>query len=266
MLNSLQKRNPVERTGKIFKYSFMQYAKVLLPLCIAILSLTFVFFLFSFIPGASIMDFKDNEFTGLNLVNVIMISITYIFFVAVSICALVMINRNIKNSYFRDEAYLKMTLPVSIGEHMAGTILSSMVWYIILGVVSLISVLFLFGQPIISNLKDLHFDLPIQYLLMFILYWFIALFALIAVIFLIHSLASLVHKGKTAVKIGSVIGILIISEIFMITFLRHRAATIVESENPLIGFYWPFICYIALVGILSYAGSYLILKKKYNLE
>lgn len=266
MLNTLQKRNPVERTGKIFKYSFMQYARVLLPLSIAILAVTFVFCIFSFIPGASILDFKDNEFTGLNLVNVIMMSVTYIFFVTVSICTLVMINRNIKNSYFGDEAYLRMTLPVTIGEHMAGTVLSSMVWYILLGIVSVISLLFLFGNPIITHIKELEFGIPIKYVLMFILYWIIFLFALVSVLFLLHSLASLVHKGKTAVKIGTLIGILVIFEIFTIQLTRYRVARIVQSKNISLGFYWPDICFIAVIGILSYAGSYLILKKKYNLE
>ena len=266
MLNSLQKRNPVERTGKIFKYSFMQYARVLLPLSIIILAVTFVFCIFSFIPGASILDFKDNEFTGLNFVNVLMISITYIFFVSVSICTLVMINRNIKNSYFRDEAYLRMTLPVTIGEHMAGTVLSSMLWYIILGIVTLISVLFLFGHPIVTHIKELTFDIPVKYILMFILYWIVSLFTLISVIFLLHSLASLVHKGKTAVKIGTIIGLIIIAEIFVITIIRNIASTTTETENTFISFFWAYLCLLAVIGILSYAGSYLILKKKYNLE
>ena len=266
MLNSLQKRNPVERTGKIFKYSFMQYGRVLLPLSIAILAISFVFCVFSFIPGASILDYKDDKFTGLNVVNIIMISITYVFFITVSICTLVMINRNIKNSYFRDEAYLRMTLPVTIGEHMAGTVLSSMVWYMILGIVSLLSLLLLFGHPIITHIKDLTFDIPVKYILMYILYWIVSLFTLVSVIFLIHSLASLVHKGKTAVKIGTVIGLIIIAEIFIITFIRNKGSRIMESENPLMGFFWPYLCLIAVIGIASYGVSYLILKKKYNLE
>jgi ABC-type Na+ efflux pump permease subunit len=177
-----------------------------------------------------------------------------------------MINRNIKNSYFGDEAYLRMTLPVTIGEHMAGTVLSSMLWYIILGIVSVISLLFLFGNPIITHIKEIEFGIPVKYVLMFIIYWIISLFALVSVLFLLHSLASLVHKGKTAVKIGTLIGILIIFEIFTIQFTRYRVTKIVEAENVSLGFFWPCICFIAVIGILSYAGSYLILKKKYNLE
>ena len=255
-----QKRNPLERTGKIFKYSFMQYARILFPLCIALIALSFIYFLFSFIPGASFLDIQDNQnkLSGLNIASIIMVSLTPALYFAVFVCAFIQIDKNIKKSYFGDEAYLRMTLPVTVGEHMAGTVLSSLLWFIITGFATCISLLFIFGQTIVTHFKEIEFDLPVGSVLRIILMGLVILFMLVSLIFIEHALSSLVSKGKIALKIGLAIVLLVIFELFVYALSRARLTSM--------GSYLSCLGFFAVVGIVSYAGSYLILKKAYNLE
>ena len=77
-------------------------------------------------------------------VKVIIFVLDSILSVVTFVIVLCIIERRFKKSMLGDEAYLNLTLPVSVGEHLWGRYLADLVWAASYGVTMLLSVLLIF--------------------------------------------------------------------------------------------------------------------------
>lgn len=133
-------RNPFPAIGKVIKYEFLHSSKKLLPLYLILLVL-------GLLTGLSVNTNIINEFftEGSHEVIInstedleilkqllpgILVFALSIFNTVVIVITIVTIARRFKNSMLGEEAYLNLSLPVTIGEHLWGRFIMSFLWII----------------------------------------------------------------------------------------------------------------------------------------
>lgn len=104
---------------KIFKYGFISYARVFVPICIAMLIMGMV------------VGLVNNYGTAHSLLETSSLSILFILLGGAGFTYIAVVQRRFRTEMLGDEAYLNLTLPVSIGEHLWGRFCSSFVWLFI---------------------------------------------------------------------------------------------------------------------------------------
>ena len=127
-------RNPFPAVGKVFKYEMISAGRIILPLYSILLVM-------SLIIGLFVMD-KDLEVHSIGLfgtAKTIMVILTFILYVVLFVVTISIIEKRYKKSMLGDEAYLNMTLPVTVGEHLWGRYLADMVWGLAYGIISMLS-------------------------------------------------------------------------------------------------------------------------------
>ena len=129
-------RNPFPAVGKVFKYEMISTGRIILPVYAVLLAL-------SLIIGLFVMD-SNVDFSGdgaLGIVKTAIVVLTTILFVVMIVILFSIIERRYKKSMLGDEAYLNLTLPVTITEHLWGRFLADLVWALSYAVVMLLSVM-----------------------------------------------------------------------------------------------------------------------------
>ena len=255
-------RNPFPWIGKVFKYEMKHLVRILLPVNIAIIAIAFISGLMVPVSTDGDLNFHFTYRIGEseNVMNGLSGFFFSIFCVLVIVSAVVtvsIISKRFKNGLLGDEAYLNLSLPVTIGEHLWGRILTIIVWDVIYTVVMLISLLLLF----IKNLSLLN--LSGDFLL-----WFWAIFALdlasalclILFIYMINSIGHLSKKNRSIVKLVAVI--IIIS----ITSKITGAITYNIMDIEAINFFYIYSLIAFALSIIYGCVTYFILKLKLNLE
>ena len=133
-------RNPFPAVGKVFKYEMISGARIILPLYAVLLVLSLIIGVFALNNS---LEFEQTE-GFVNAVKVIIVVLDSILSVITFVIVLCIIERRFKKSMLGDEAYLNLTLPVSIGEHLWGRYLADLVWAVSYGITMLLSVLLIF--------------------------------------------------------------------------------------------------------------------------
>ena len=127
-------RNPFPAVGKVFKYEMISAGRIILPLYSILLVM-------SLIIGRFVMD-KDLEVHSIGLfgtAKAVLVVLTGILYVVLFVVTISIIEKRYKKSMLGDEAYLNMTLPVTVGEHLWGRYLADMVWGLAYGIISMLS-------------------------------------------------------------------------------------------------------------------------------
>ena len=133
-------RNPFPAVGKVFKYEMISGARTILPLYAVLLVLSLIIGVFAINNNLEL----DQTEGFVNAVKVIIVVLDSILSVVTFVIVLCIIERRFKKSMLGDEAYLNLTLPVSVGEHLWGRYLADLVWAASYGVTMLLSVLLIF--------------------------------------------------------------------------------------------------------------------------
>lgn len=151
-------RNPLLAVGKVFKYEIICGARIILPMYIIQLALSLLMGLFVMDSDLNFMsNSSHNIFT---VIKGIIFALTMIMYFVIFIVTIIQIENRFKKSMLGDEAYMNLTLPVTVGEHLWGRYLANAVWAISYAVVTCISFLLIcikaWGDigdimPIISN-------------------------------------------------------------------------------------------------------------------
>jgi len=262
MENKKTIRNPFPWIGKVFKYEMKHSVRILLPVLVAILAIALI--AGCFIPldneGQLDLDFSFTIGSDENVMNGLAGFFLMIYWILVVVSAVVtisVITKRFKNGLLGDEAYLNLSLPVTIGEHLWGRICTVVVWDLIYTAVMFISFILVF----IKNLSFINFDGGWQvWFFGFILFDMAWSLCLILFIYLVNALGHLSKKHRTLVKLASIIILLGFTSRLMgminIGYLNNASETI---------FYWN-----ALIGVILSAiygtVTYFILKLKLNLE
>ena len=261
MENKNTVRNPFPWIAKVFKYEMKHLVRILLPVNIAILAI-------ALIAGLAVPKTEDGNLdfsftlniTGSGSENALAGFFFMIYWILVIVSAVVtisVISKRFKNGLLGDEAYLNLSLPVTIGEHLWGRIFTVILWDLIYTAVMLLSFILVF----IKNLSLIHLDEGWSvWFIGFILFDMAWSLCLIVFIYLVNALGHLSKKHRTLVKLAAIIVIMSFTSRFVgminLGYLKDTPNTV---------FYWN-----ALIGVILSAiygtVTYFILQLKLNLE
>ena len=136
-------RNPFPKIGKVIKYDLKHSSKKLLPLYGVLLALGLLTGLC--ISPARLDDFFTGGTVSQNTRDWITISIAVAYYIVAcvaSIMTIVVIARRFKQSMLEDEAYMNLSLPVTMGEHLWGKFITGFIWVFTCTIVTFVSGLF----------------------------------------------------------------------------------------------------------------------------
>ena len=265
-------RNPFPWIGKVFKYEMKHSMRILLPVYAAVIAIALLAGILtaskSALNGAENQNNNFNFTYTLNGVNGTLSEATgfamflfIIIVIASAVVSIIILVKRFKNGLLGDEAYLNLSLPVTIGEHLWGRIFHIYIWsfaYIITMIISLLLISF-------SSWKDIfsHFDSESFYgffgIMLFILFGSLAL---ILFIFLINAIGHLAKKHRTLVKLISLILILSITS----RIIGGIDYAFFQKTNNSIGVFYLMSLFGAILSVIYGTATYFILKLKLNLE
>ncbi len=269
-------RNPFPAVGKVFKYEIISGARTILPLYAVLLVLSLVIGTFALNNNVSFGEAS----TGLQIVKGVIVTLFSVLSIVTFVIVLCVIERRYKKSMLGDEAYLSLTLPVTVGEHLWGRYLADLVWAIAYGITMLLSSLFIlvrqwgrFFMEIKENLQEIgdvmsRFEQTYGFDFMY-MFWMVCLnvlvfFMLICVFsYMTESIIQLIgkHKNLFSILIFAVVFFLFTNGIEVIIKLLF-------GDNPQLsaGAFWIPVCYNLVWSVLLSVITRLILMYKLNLE
>lgn len=264
MENKKTIRNPFPWIGKVFKYEMKHSVRILLPVYIAIIAIALITGLFIPINNDGNLDFNfsyniDGNENVMNGLAGFFFLIYWVIIIVAGVVTIGVISKRFKNGLLGDEAYLNLSLPVTIGEHLWGRILMIIVW----GVISLAVMLISFIALCIKNLNVIHFEADWIYIffgiILFDLSWSLCI---LLFTYLVNAIGHLSKKHRTMVKLIAIIAIISLTSRLIggITFNYLS-----NSDNPGSILYWNALFAVIISAIFGTA-TYFILKLKLNLE
>lgn len=264
MENKKTIRNPFPWIGKVFKYEMKHSVRILLPVYIAIIAIALITGLFIPLNNDGNLDFNfsyniDGNENVMNGLAGFFFLIYWVIIIVAGVVTIGVISKRFKNGLLGDEAYLNLSLPVTIGEHLWGRILMIIVW----GVISLAVMLISFIALCIKNLSVIHFEADWIYIffgiILFDLSWSLCI---LLFTYLVNAIGHLSKKHRTMVKLIAIIAIISLTSRLIggITFNYLS-----NSDNPGSMLYWNALFAVIISAIFGTA-TYFILKLKLNLE
>lgn len=207
-------RNPFPMVGKVFKYEMISTARIFLPMYIILIAL-------SLITGIFVVDANFSETKDfINAVRIIIGILTGVLFFVMFIITISVIEKRFKKSMLGDEAYLSLTLPATVGEHLWGRYFADIIWgigYIAISIIALFLILIKEWksfpedfQRIAEDISNNFQTLPPFFILLFlnaiIFFMLICTFS-----YMLNSLSTIIGKRKT---LSSIL-------IFIVTFFLY---------------------------------------------
>lgn len=277
-MENIKIRNPFPAIGKVIKYEFKHSARKLLPLYGVLLVLGLICGITSnpeniqknvdFRQNGVSFDFKTD---GLSTASSISGTGVFILIITSIIVTVVVLDNRFKKSMLGEEAYLNLSLPVTIGEHLWGRIIASVLWDLICIVVILLASLFCFMTIFHQNggiglnvhnflmeIKDGFIASGKSITTFQIIFNAILLFCSVSLLivsftFLVDSVTQLFKKNKGVFQF--------IFAIILITVTVNVFRAMPRTES----------IYIAIIRMLSisfvyFAGIYTIFRTSLNLE
>lgn len=267
-------RNPFPAVGKVFKYEMISGARVILPLYAVLLVLSLIIGVFAINNNLEV----DQGEGFVNAVKVIIVVLDSILSVVTFVIVLCIIERRFKKSMLGDEAYLNLTLPVSVGEHLWGRYLADLVWAASYGVTMLLSVLLIFIRiwneitmegffgdiaKILTDWQMEHgYSLP-AVITMLILNALVFFMLICVFSYMTESILQIIGKHKT------LFSILIFAVIFFLftNLLQVFVTNFIDSHGFFkVSYLWSPLLYNLAWTVLFSVVTRLILTYKLNLE
>ena len=267
MENTKSFRNPFSKIAKVFKYEMKHSVRILLPVYGAIIIIAFIAGLFlirSFNNGNIDLNFTltiNGDEDPIDQVTGFLLLLYFIIVVSSAVVSVLILTKRFKNGLLGDEAYLNLSLPVTMGEHLCGRVLSIILWavcYIITMVISLLAITISQWKPIFREITPEI----IATLLAGVVTVITSALVLILFIYLINAIGHLSKKHRTLVKIAAIILVLsLTSRIFGAENLQY----FIETNNDVKALYFVSL-YNCILSVLYGVATYFILKLKLNLE
>ncbi len=224
-------RNPFPKIGKVIKYDFKHSSRKLLPLYAALLVLGLLTGLFAEPMGNRDWESTSNgnsyEFhmssSDENFSREMMTGLLVFAFMVLSVVSIVMtvtsIARRFSQSMLEDEAYLNLSLPVTMGEHLWGKFIMAFGWMFCCCIITALSGLLCFIRmdlpSIFSKLSEnlpefkdslAFYGMSIGRLIGLSIMLSIAFaFFIITLIFVVNAISHLFKKSKGLVKFITVV-------------------------------------------------------------
>lgn len=268
-------RNPFPMIGKVFKYEFISTLRVFGPLYIAMILLGVImgFFFLGHISGNNISDVMNENYSN-GVVEGLFFTFYFLLVAASWIVTFVLLEKRFKKGMLGDEAYLNMTLPVTVGEHLCGRVLVAFVWIILCGIAVALSG-FMLAMGAWKELFTMDWSYISQSIIEETGHKFISLLGMGAGIFLtflilaitfvyvVNAVGNLAKKGHTIVEIIVAVALLFVySQVSRcITFNEDMFGNVVDVARVFV-----MMGVNVLLSVINLVATQLILTLKLNLE
>lgn len=274
----LKPRNPFPKIWNVMKYDFQYSARTFLPVYAVLVVLAVLRGIFSksmvsvdTAQGSYQMYSQNTGFASLAIGFFF-----FIFYVAAFVVTIIILTKRYKQSMLGDEAYLNLTLPVTVGEHLWGHFLIDMFWFLCCNLLTVLAFYLAFRKDISSewfgaflgNVKselisgeiDQNFAHPAGKIALSLLILLSLNSLYISFVFVINSIGHLCGRNKTPGKIVAIIVLVFIYSKFF-SIIGHG----VNPQNY-VSFSWTFILYNLFFVAAFFTSSWSILKFRLNLE
>lgn len=267
-------RNPFPAIGKVMKYEFLHSSKKVLPLYGVLLVLGLICG-FTANPdkmtiNSSQIEFGYSSTDAVSTAGAISSTVYFALIIASIVVTIVVLDGRFKKSMLGEEAYLNLSLPVTIGEHIWGRIFATVIFDLICAVFIALSFLLCFsiiihqsgGMQYVSdaftsliadlNRQNFHFN-KFTFILTMIILFLSANMVIVSFVFLIDSFAQLFKKNKGLLQF--------ICAIVLIFITAKLCSFLPDTES----FGVAILIMLAISGIY-FTGIYFIFTKSLNLE
>ena len=286
-------RNPFPRIGKVIKYEFKHSARTLLPLYGVLLVLGLLTglsvnrnkydkLMSSMFNNESFSYSVQGQEAAADFISAMLALAVMALTIAVSVITIVGLARRFKQSMLGEEAYLNLSLPLTMGEQLWGRLIMDFLWLLCCGVVICLSFLLCFVK---MNLPEIFAEIRRQIpelnetlmqsnlsiakvTSLFVLMGITAGLWIISFIFVANAITHLFKNNKSLVKIVAVIALLWLAgrsmDLFTIDidaeFIRENGGAFFVRNMLIasgINFLWAAI---------YFAATQFVFTKKLNLE
>ena len=222
-------RNPFPKIGKVIKYDLKHSSKRLSPLYGVLLLLGLLAGLF-ISPHQREAFFGDSSSVSYVMGTRDFVTVSlFIAYAVVSIVAFVMtivaIARRFKQSMLEEEAYMNLSLPVTMGEHLWGKFITGFIWMFACCIVTFVSELFCLIRldlprilrTVFEELPELSAELSRYNLSIAKLFWigvmvFIAVTCfIITLIYVVNSFGLVIKSRRSFWKVLIIVGLFYIN-------------------------------------------------------
>ena len=222
-------RNPFPKIGKVIKYDLKHSSKRLIPLYGVLLLLGLLAGLF-ISPHQREAFFGDSSSVSYVMGTRDFVTVSlFIAYAVVSIVAFVMtivaIARRFKQSMLEEEAYMNLSLPVTMGEHLWGKFITGFIWMFACCIVTFVSELFCLIRldlprilrTVFEELPELSAELSRYNLSIAKLFWigvmvFIAVTCfIITLIYVVNSFGLVIKSRRSFWKVLIIVGLFYIN-------------------------------------------------------
>ena len=276
-------RNPFPKIGKVIKYDLKHSSKKLLPLYGVLLALGLLTGL-CISPDETKMMFEGETFSQ-NTRDWITVSIGIAYYIVACVSAImtiIIIARRFKQSMLEDEAYLNLSLPVTMGEHLWGKFITAFIWMFTCCIVTYLSVFFCFvrlgipdlfrelGEVIPEMVRELQ-----RYNLTFgKIFWMGLLMAfamtcfLITLIFVVNSFGLVIKNRQGFWKFLIIIGLLYINGwiLRLVPDIDSRFVSDYALGNAMMKTFGVFSLILILISAVYFAVTQYMFTKQLNLD
>lgn len=251
--------------GKLIKYELKSTARTLIPLYIALLMFALINKLF--------MGINNNA--NSELLGGIPVMITIFAYgctmVAIFIITFFVIVQRFYKNLLGDEGYLMNTLPVPTWMNILSKLGASIIWIIVSGIVSVLSIIIMaFSKgmftDLFANFAEFTGYVPQEYYrfaLEIILYAFVSMISSILILYLSISIGHLFNKRRILASFGAFI---VLSMIINTIKGIIQAITFIANESSFMSAIHVLLVCEILFGIVFFIACNYIIKNKLNLE
>ena len=285
-------RNPFPKIGKVIKYDFKHSSRRLLPLYAALLVLGLLTGLFAEpVKNEASMNGNSYEWhmssSDANFSREMTFGLLFMAFMVLSITTIVMtvtsIARRFSQSMLEDEAYLNLSLPVTMGEHLWGKFIMAFGWMFCCCIITSLSGLLCFIRmdlpsifreisETLPEVKDslAYYGMSIGRIIGLAIMLSIAFaFFIITLIFVVNAISHLFKKSKGLVKFITVVVLFWINGwLFkLVPDFNVRDFDVVQQVGrAFTSSMCIFALILLLISVAYFAVTQYIFTKKLNLE
>ena len=280
-------RNPFPKIGKVIKYDLKHSSKRLIPLYGVLL-------LLGLLAGLFISPNQREAFYGTSVLGSYSMGyrdfITFSLFfayAAVSIVAFVMtivaIARRFKQSMLEEEAYMNLSLPVTMGEHLWGKFITGFIWMFACSIVTFVSELFCLIRldlpkilrTVFDELPELSEELSRYNLSIAKIFWigvmvsFAATCFIITLIYVVNSFGLVIKSRRSFWKVLIIVGLFYINGWIFRLVPGFNPDTVVADAafgGAMFKTFGIFSLILVLISAVYFAVTQYMFTKKLNLD
>lgn len=263
-------RNPFPMIGKVFKYEFKSGNKTLGPIYGIMMILALLVRIF-------LSDSLENLTP--DAVKITLGLLLFVTFFAAFVLTIVFIEKRFKKGMLEDEAYLNLSLPATMTEHIVGRLLTFSVWFLMYAAASFISTFIIIGGELFT---ELNFDEVGEFFREFYeefgihfgsfmgtgtVYGLSIMLSIIMFIMVVNAISHLVKKNRTIVEIVVVVLLLVLFGNIVKLVIGNNV--FVSGSAAAHAFYmaiWRMVILNFVIVVIEVFATQAILKYRLNLE